>query len=293
MEWKKEILRIALAAPNHAVDRYELRCQIHSLAEAEGVKHEAIIARLARAIWTLRKEGVIVCDTDKLTVVDLNAAQAKVDSSNRVPVSEGGQWSPCRDDNCKRGVWAAGFCYPCACKRYEMGVLEVTLKGEPLNACSTNECGTLAYRAGLCNVHENQKRRREEQQKLKCRDCETKSRWRWGRCEECWDAHQVERESGASIAHSHYDWVVVHRFWTCRPVPRSLTRAERVEVARLILRSNKTLDELAYITGRSRGLLCTIRDRYGDQARKIGLEEPLRFCFLTESQLPSDAVLAA
>lgn len=89
-----------------------------------------------------------------------------------------------------------------------------------------------------------------------------------------------------------YDWVVVNRFWHGRPVDRPLSRAEKMEIVRLMLRDGRDCGYFSTRFGMNVDALWRwVRD-YRPRALEVGLSPPLRFCFLPDELIPSDAWLA-
>ncbi|WP_434439697.1 hypothetical protein [Lentzea sp. E54] len=80
---------------------------------------------------------------------------------------------------------------------------------------------------------------------------------------------------------------MVLNFYEGREVNRDLTSAEKVEVVRLVLRAGN-LREFAERRGMPQQAAWDLVKSFEDRARAIGLDQPLRFCFLPEHELPTD-----
>jgi transposase-like protein len=88
-----------------------------------------------------------------------------------------------------------------------------------------------------------------------------------------------------------YDWVAVHRFWAGRANGLKLNRQEKAEIVRLMLRDGRDCGYFSQRFGMNVDALWRwVRD-YRPRALEVGLSEPLRFQFLPEEAIPSDAWL--
>ncbi|GLY55339.1 helix-turn-helix domain-containing protein [Lentzea sp. NBRC 102530] len=88
-----------------------------------------------------------------------------------------------------------------------------------------------------------------------------------------------------------YDWVVVQRFWSGRKVDRKLVLAEKAEIVRLILRHNLGVPAAAQRMGMSADALERWMRTHKPAALQTGLSDPLRFQFIPDHLIPSDAWL--
>lgn len=89
-----------------------------------------------------------------------------------------------------------------------------------------------------------------------------------------------------------YDWVVVSKFWCGRPVGRKLTYSEKAEIVRLMLRHGGSALYYADRFGMKEDALYRWIVTHRSAALESGLSDPLRFQFLPEELIPSDAILA-
>jgi len=129
--------------------------------------------------------------------------------------------------------------------------------------------------------------------KALCSQCSSRPREIGTFCAEC--KKKARRASKARsraarrvrASHGSYDWVVVLNYYNGRKVDRELTSPEKVEVVRLILREG-SVREHAERRGRPVQAVWDLVKSFEEQARAIGLDQPLRFCFLPEHELPAD-----
>lgn len=292
MEWKKEILNYALAAPGHTVDRYELRQHIYALATAGLVEKRRQKTQLSSACWNLQREGVIACDDSTLRIVDEAKAKARVHTI-RLNV---GNAKRCTTDGCNRFRWRSQLCYPHANARHKAGEVLLNRFKQPLAVC-TGGCGRLAYKTAMCEACEWRATRRNKRTVKPCRDCKIQPAWMNGRCQPCRDVYRTRQQDKVETPkRERYDWVLVHRFVTGQKISGYLSRDEKTEVVRLILRdiergkADSVWSWGEHINYHGQTLERWVRE-LTDDALEIGLTAQLRFCFLPDAGEPADSTL--
>lgn len=109
-----------------------------------------------------------------------------------------------------------------------------------------------------------------------CVDCGVQARTGYGRCDECRRAWWRDKNGPRSQA-QRYDWVVVDRVWRGREPGRPLAPQEKVEVVRLILRSQIPVTNLHALRVMRKRTVERWVAEHKDAALRVGLERSMRF----------------